>query len=164
MNYYNEETHPDQKYFLSKKSEKFLDQINPAMAEVVRRAQAISDVQLKVIHGKRISKQQTEFFRKGVTQGSNSPHMYGTAVDVLAVIEGRICPEAETLDEVATSMKYAAADLNTPIRWGGAWQITNLANFNGMLEDAQNWYLEDCVKENVRPQLDPWHFELSVDE
>tara|TARA_B100000073_G_C23352096_1_gene419294 strand:- start:58 stop:552 length:495 start_codon:yes stop_codon:yes gene_type:complete len=164
MNYYNQETHPDQMYFLNKESSELLDEVNSALAEVVRRAQAISDVQMQVIHGKRTSVQQDEFFRKGVTQGAKSPHMYGTAVDIVPVIEGRISMEAEALDEVAMSMKFAAADLNTPIRWGGAWQITNLAKFEGMLEDIQAWYLEECVKEGVRPQLDPWHFELSVDE
>ena len=78
MNYYNQETHPDQGHFLSVKSEEILQEINPALAAVVRRAQAISDVQLEVFHGKRTAKQQEEFFRKGVTQAATSPHMYGT--------------------------------------------------------------------------------------
>ena len=31
------------------------------------------------------------------------------AVDLLPVIEGRLCPEAEAMDEVALCMKYASA-------------------------------------------------------
>ena len=139
MNYYNEETHPDQKYFLKEECEKMLDEIHPALAEVIRRAQAISDVQLKVIHGKRTGTQQSEFFRKGVTNGTNSPHLYGTAVDILPVIEGRICPEAEAGDEVATVVKYAAEDLNTPIRWGGAWHINDITKWTGLMEDLSTY-------------------------
>lgn len=63
MNYYNQETHPDQVYCLNEQSEKYLAEINPALAEVVRRAIAISDVELQVIHAKRTAKQQEEFFR-----------------------------------------------------------------------------------------------------
>ena len=50
MNFYNEETHPDQMYFLSDECENKLSNIHPGLAEVVRRAQAIADIQLVVIH------------------------------------------------------------------------------------------------------------------
>lgn len=161
-NYYNLETHPDQKHFLNEESERILSEVNPALAEVVRRAVAISDIELQVIHGKRTGAQQEEFFRKGVTQGGSSPHLYGAAVDIVPIIEGRICFEIEVFDEVAMSMKYAAEDLNTPIRWGGAWHCENLATFQGMIEDLQNWYIEQCVEHGTRVHLDLPHFELSV--
>ncbi len=164
ITYYNEETHPDQKYFLSHDCQHMLNDIHPALAEVVRRAQAISDVQIQVIHGKRTQTQQEEFYRKGVTQGAISPHSYGSAVDLLPVIKGRLCPEIEAMDEIAMCMKYASADLNTPIRWGGAWHCQNLSTYEGMVEDLQNWYLQHCVEEGIRPQLDTHHFELSVAE
>lgn len=164
MHFYNKETHPDQMYFLTEASEALLSEVHPSLAEVIRRAIAISDIEFQVFHGKRTLTQQDEFFRKGATQGHQSPHMYGSAVDIMPVVEGRMCPESEVFDEVATCIKYAAADLNTPIRWGGAWHCTNIATYNGMLDDLQNWYLEHCLEHNVRPQLDPHHFELSVDE
>ena len=97
-NYYNLETHPDQKHFLNEESERILSEVNPALAEVVRRAVAISDIELQVIHGKRTGAQQEEFFRKGVTQGGSSPHLYGAAVDIVPIIEGRICFEIEVFE------------------------------------------------------------------
>ena len=162
-NYYNLTTHPDQKHFLNEESEKYLAELNPALAEVVRRAVAISDIELQVIHGKRSGTQQQEFYRKGVTQSGTSPHLYGAAVDIVPIIEGRICFEVETFDEVAMSMKYAAQDLNTPIRWGGAWHCQNLAAYEGMIEDLQSWYIEQCVENSTRICLDLPHFELSVE-
>ena len=164
MHFYNEETHPDQMYFLSDECENKLSKIHPALAEVVRRAQAISDIQMMVIHGKRSKSEQEEFFRKGVTNGANSPHLYGTAVDILPVIKGRISPEAEVADEVATAMRYAADDLNTPIRWGGAWHVDDITEYDGLMEDLSTMYLEHAVMEGIRPQLDTWHFELSIAE
>ena len=164
MTYYNIDTHPDQAYFLSEDSEKILSQINPALEQVVRRAVAISDIEIQVFHGKRTLAEQDEFFRKGVVQGSHSGHIYGAAVDIMPYIRGRMCPETEVFDEVAMSMKYAAADLNTPIRWGGAWHCANLAAFEGIIEDLQTWYIEHCIEHGKRVRLDPHHFELSVAE
>ena len=164
MNYYNEETHPDQRYFLSQESEDLLADVHPALAEVVRRAQAIADIQLVVIHGRRTQTQQGEFFRKGVTSGAVSPHLYGTAVDILPVIEGRPSPEAEAADEVATVIRLAADDLNTPIRWGGAWHVNDITKYDGLMEDLSNAYLEHSVMEGIRPQLDTHHFEMSIAE
>ena len=164
MNFYNEETHPDQMYFLSDECENKLSNIHPGLAEVVRRAQAIADIQLVVIHGKRTASEQEEFFRKGVTSGNMSPHLYGTAVDILPMIHGRFSPEAEAADEVATVMRYAADDLNIPIRWGGAWHINDITQWTGLMEDLSAAYLEHSVMEGIRPQLDTHHFEMSIAE
>ena len=79
MNYYNQETHPDQKFFLNEKSEKLLSEVQVNLAEVVKRAVAISDLDIQVNHGKRTLDQQDEFFKKGVALGANSPHLYGYA-------------------------------------------------------------------------------------
>lgn len=160
--YYNPDTHPDQKYFLTEQSEEMLTQIQPELAEVVRRAVAISDIEMQVLHGRRSLKQQDEFFKKGATEGITSPHLYGYAVDLVALVEGRMCFETEVYDEVANCMKYAGQDLNTPIRWGGAWHCPNLCNFNGLLDELQMSYIDICRERDVRPRLDVNHFELTI--
>ena len=63
--------------------------------------------------------------------------MYGYAVDLVAFIGDRACFELEVYDEVANCMRYAGQDLNTPIRWGGAWQCNNICAYDGMIEDLQ---------------------------
>ena len=163
MNYYNKETHPDQKHFLNEDSEALLNDVQPKLAEVVRRAAAISDIEIQVIHGKRTTEEQDEFFRKGVTQsGAHSAHLYGAAVDIVPVVEGRISPEFEVYDEVAMCMKYAAEDLEVGIRWGGAWHCDDLTQYHGLLEDLQNWYVQWCAENGTRLHLDPHHFELAT--
>ena len=162
MNYYNQEEIPDQKYFLNERSETMLKEVQPGLAEVVRRAVAISDLEIQVIHGKRTLDQQDEFFRKGATRGTQSVHLYGYAVDLMPIVEGRPCMEAEVYDEVAMCMKLAAEDLNTPIRWGGAWHYDNLCLWQGMMEDLQMDYIDGMRRQGKRPSLDLCHFELSI--
>ena len=97
------------------------------LAEVVRRAVAISDIEMQVLHGRRSLKQQDEFFKKGATEGITSPHLYGYAVDLVAIVEGRMCFETEVYDEVANCMKYAGQDLNTASSGASTDTIQNTA-------------------------------------
>ena len=163
-NYYNKDTHPDQTYFLDEQSEEVLAQIAPELAEVVRRAVAISDIEIQVVHGRRTRTQQVELFKKGATQRATSPHMYGQAVDLVAIIEGRPCFELEVYDEVALNMKFASEDLHTPVRWGGAWNLDSLSNYEGDLGELQCYYIDRCRERGRRPMLDVCHFELTVAE
>ena len=117
-----------------------------------------------VIHGRRTQTQQGEFFRKFVTSGAASPHLYGTAVDILPVIEGRPSPEAEAADEVATVIRLAADDLNTPIRWGGAWHVNDITKYDGLMEDLSNAYLEHFVDGRNSSSTRHTHFEMSIAE
>ena len=162
--YYNKEEIPDQKHFLNETSEQMLEEIQPSLANIVRRAVAISDIEIQVTHGMRTLTQQHEFFRKGISIGNQSPHMYGYAVDLVPIVEGRLSFEPEIFDDVAYCMLFAARDLNTAIRWGGAWHCDNLANFTGVLGDLQIEYIDTMRLGNKRPRIDVQHFELSVAE
>ena len=162
--YYDKENIPDQKHFLNDSSEKLLEGLNHGLAEVVKRAVAISDIEIQVIDGKRNTRQQNEYFRKGVSQASTSPHLYGYAVDLIALVEGRICLEQEVYDDVANCMRFAGQDLYTPIRWGGAWHCDNLCAYGGLIDDLQYHYIDWCLQQHIRPRLDVHHFELSVAE
>jgi peptidoglycan L-alanyl-D-glutamate endopeptidase CwlK len=160
--YYNLSTHPDQMYFLNEESEKMLSEVQPELAEVVKRAVAISDIEIQVLHGKRTKQQQVEFFKKGVAPKATSAHLYGHAVDLGIIIEGRLCYELELYDELALNMKYASEDLHTPIRWGGAWILDTITGYDGLIPDLQNYYIDICREQGQRPQLDIQHFELTV--
>ena len=52
------------------KSEEMLNDIHPALAEVVRRAQAISDIQIQVIHGKEHRHNKMSSFEKELLKGN----------------------------------------------------------------------------------------------
>ena len=162
--YYNKEEIPDQKHFLNENSMKLLEGLNHGLSKVVQRAVAISDIEIQVIDGKRNTKQQAEYFRKGACQAATSPHMYGYAVDLLPLIDGRISLECDVYDDIANCMRFAGQDLYTPIRWGGAWHCDNICNYQGLIDDLQVDYIDWCRLHHARPRLDYWHFELSVAE
>lgn len=164
MNYYNQEEIPDQKHFFTESSEAMLDELQPALAKVTRRALAISDIEFQVVHGMRTRTQHNEFWRKGVTIGNQSTHFYGHAVDLMPIIEGRPCVEAEVFDDVAMCMKLAGADLHVPLRWGGAWHCDNICAFEGIIEDLQMFYIDNMRMQDKRPRLDLSHFELTIAE
>jgi len=53
--------------------------------------------------------------------------------------------------------------VDVPIRWGAAWTISNIAQFqDGTMEDAMNSYIDERRTQGRRPFIDGPHFELMV--
>mgnify|MGYP003316121374 FL=1 len=63
-------------------------------------------------------------------------------------------------DEVADAMKQAAYEEDVMIRWGAAWNIQDLALWEGTAEDAMNHYIDERRSQGRRPFIDAPHFEL----
>jgi peptidoglycan L-alanyl-D-glutamate endopeptidase CwlK len=58
-------------------------------------------------------------------------------------------------------MKEAAKLENVGVRWGAAWQIDNMADWDGTMEEAMNAYIDLRRSQGRRPFIDGPHFELS---
>ena len=99
---------------------------------------------------------------KGASQTMKSKHLEGKAVDLMAYIDGRGTWELNVYDEVADAMKYAAKELDVKIRWGAAWTVHSLGDYNGTSEDAMMEYIDIRRAEGKRPFIDAPHFELDV--
>jgi peptidoglycan LD-endopeptidase CwlK len=156
--------YPDQIFFLSKESEEKLKGVHPDLAECVRHAIGMSDIQIEVNEGKRSTQMHSELFKKGATQNpASSTHFYGYAVDLYLKVDDRIIFEAEAYDDLAECMKYAAQRLNLKIRWGGAWHRDNFTDYVGFIEDLTNEYIDLRRDAGSRPILDLQHFELVVE-
>ena len=89
-----------------------------------------------------------------------SKHLTGDAVDLMAYVNGRGCWEIGVYDEVADAMKQAAYEEDVMIRWGAAWNIQDLALWEGTSEDAMNHYIDERRSQGRRPFIDAPHFEL----
>jgi peptidoglycan L-alanyl-D-glutamate endopeptidase CwlK len=63
-------------------------------------------------------------------------------------------------DDIADAMAQAAKEHNVPIKWGAAWSIGNIAQWNSGMEGAMNSYIDLRRSEGRRPFLDGPHFEL----
>ena len=55
----------------------------------------------------------------------------------------------------------AAQDEGVGIRWGAAWQIPDIREWDGTMEEAMNAYIDLRRSEGRRPFIDAPHFELS---
>lgn len=147
-------------FTLSQRSLNNLTGVQPALVAVVQRAIQLTKVDFGVIEGVRTVMRQKELFDRGASQTMNSRHLTGHAVDLMAYIGDRASWELNLYDDIADAMKQAAIELNTPIKWGGAWTVNDIRKWYGTMESAMNSYVDERRKQGRRPFIDGPHFEL----
>ena len=146
---------------LSQKSLDRLEGVNDDMVRVVKKAIELTKVDFGVICGLRTVEEQEELVAKGASQTMKSKHIDGLAVDLMAYLGGRASWELNLSDDIADAMKEAAKLENGGVRWGAAWQIDNMADWDGTMEEAMNAYIDLRRSQGRRPFIDGPHFELS---
>jgi len=147
---------------LSARSEGKLEGLDPRLVAVVKSAIHRSKIDFGVICGMRTLEEQRELVEKGASQTMKSKHLQGYAVDLMAYIGSRGSWELNLYDDIADAMAEAAREIDVPIRWGAAWNVPNIAQFTGDMEDAMNHYIDERRSQNRRPFIDGPHFELMV--
>ena len=146
---------------LSQKSLDRLEGVNDNMVRVVKKAIELTKVDFGVICGLRTVEEQEELVAKGESQTMKSKHIDGLAVDLMAYLGGRASWELNLYDDIADAMKEAAKLENVGVRWDAAWQIDNMADWDGTMEEAMNAYIDLRRSQGRRPFIDGPHFELS---
>lgn len=115
---------------LSEKSINRLDGVHSDLVAVVKRAIEVSDVDFVVGEGLRTVERQKELFRQGASKTMNSRHLTGKAVDLFAVVAGKITWHPAPYDKIADAMFKAANELNVPIVWGKDFKtLVDLVHF-----------------------------------
>ena len=147
-------------YKLSQRSLDRLDGVKPELVDVVKRAIELTTIDFGVVQGLRTEEEQKALVEKGASKTMKSKHLTGDAVDLMAYIGGRGCWELNVYDEIADAMKAAAIELGVSIRWGAAWTVADLREWEGTAEDAMNSYVDVRRAEGRRPFIDAPHFEL----
>jgi peptidoglycan L-alanyl-D-glutamate endopeptidase CwlK len=110
-------------YALSQRSLSALEGVRPALVSVVKRAIELTTVDFMVIEGLRTLERQRELLARGYSTTIHSRHLTGDAVDLAPIIDGKIpWNDWKPFEAVARAMKAAAAELKTPIAWGGDWK------------------------------------------
>ena len=146
---------------LSERSLSRLDGVEDSMRAVTELAIEYTKVDFGVTCGLRTIEEQKELVEAGASQTMNSKHIPGLAVDVVAYIGPRVSWEVNLYDDIADAFKIAAIELGTGIRWGAAWSIPDIREWNGTMEEAMNAYVDLRRSEGKRPFIDAPHFELS---
>ena len=147
-------------YKLSTKSQERLMGVEPELKEIVYEAIKVTKIDFGVIEGLRTEEKQKQLVESGASQTMKSKHLEGRAVDLMAYIGGRGSWELNVYDEIADAMKEAAVKVDVAVRWGAAWTVTDIREWEGTMEDAMNSYVDTRRSEGRRPFIDAPHFEL----
>lgn len=148
-------------YKLSKRSLARLEGVDERMIRVVKTAITFSTIDFGVIQGLRTIEEQRELVAKGASQTMKSKHLDGLAVDLMAYVGSRGSWELSLYDNIADAMKLAAIEEDVAIRWGAAWQIPDIREWDGTMQDAMDNYIDLRRSQGRRPFIDGPHFELA---
>lgn len=107
---------------LSRASRAKLEGVHPDLVRVVERAITLTQVDFRVIEGLRTRARQAQLVAAGASGTMNSRHLTGHAVDLGALVAGRIRWDWPLYDQIAAAMKQAADDLDIALEWGGDWR------------------------------------------
>ena len=147
---------------LSQRSIDRMDGVDERLVRVVQRAIELTEVDFGVIQGLRTIEEQEALVAKGASKTMKSKHLDGYAVDLMAYIGSRGTWELNVYDEVADAMKQAAQEEGVALRWGAAWHIHDIRDWEGTMEEAMNDYVDLRRSQGRRPFIDAPHFELMV--
>ena len=145
---------------LSNRSSSRLEGINPKLIEVVETAITLTKVDFGVTCGMRTVEEQEVLVAKGASQTMKSKHLEGRAVDLVAYVGPNITWALNMYDEIADAMADAARIHGVAIKWGAAWSVGNIADWDGSMEEAMNSYVDLRRSQGRRPFIDAPHFEL----
>ena len=109
-------------YVLGARSLKRLEGVHPDLVKVVKRAIKITDTDFTVLEGVRTLAKQREYVAAGASKTMNSRHLTGHAVDLGALVGGKVRWDWPLYHKIAAAMKQAAKDVGVPLEWGGDWK------------------------------------------
>ena len=145
---------------LSTRSMSRLEGINPELITVVTEAIKLTKVDFGVTCGMRTVEEQEKLVASGASQTMKSKHLEGRAVDLVAYVGSNVTWALNMYDEIADAMADAARIHGVAIKWGAAWSVGNISEWDGSMEDAMNAYVDLRRSQGRRPFIDAPHFEM----
>ena len=151
---------------LSSRSLEKLEGVNPLLVDTVKEAIKLSSVDFGVIYGVRSLAEQEKLYKTGRSQTMKSKHLIqddktSHAVDLMAYDGSNPSWDIVMYDDIADAMKAAAKETGANIRWGAAWNIDSITDWERPMEDAMNNYIDVRRSQGRRPFIDGPHFELN---
>jgi len=145
---------------LSTRSTDRMAGIEPDLIEIVKTAITLTKVDFGVTCGMRTVQEQEVLVAKGASKTMKSKHLEGRAVDLVAYVGPNITWALNMYDDLADAMAEAARIHGVPVKWGAAWSVGNIAEWDGSMEDAMNSYVDLRRSQGRRPFIDAPHFEM----
>ena len=106
---------------LDRRSIERLAGVNPRLVHVVYEAFNLSEVPFIVSEGLRSADRQAYLFASGKSRTLLSKHLNGDAVDIAAIVDGKVNWDYQNYLLISSAFKNAAYALKEHIRWGGDW-------------------------------------------
>lgn len=106
---------------LSSRSRSRLAGVHPDMVRVVERAITLTPVDFMVTEGLRTIERQRKLVAAGASRTMNSRHITGHAVDVAAIVGGKVRWDWPLYPRIAKAFREAARIEGVKIVWGGDW-------------------------------------------
>ena len=106
-------------FSLGAKSRERLEGVDIRLVRLVEQAIKETKIDFTVLEGLRTPERQQQLVNDGFSQTLKSKHLTGHAVDLVALVNGKVSWDKEHYPEIARAMKKAAADQKVNIRWGG---------------------------------------------
>jgi peptidoglycan L-alanyl-D-glutamate endopeptidase CwlK len=106
-------------------SEKRLIGVHPDLVKVARRAFELvtaTGLSFRVIEGLRTLERQKQLVAAGASRTMKSRHLTGHAIDLAALVDGKVRWDWPLYAKLAVTMKSAAKVVKVPIEWGGDWR------------------------------------------
>lgn len=104
------------------RSEKSLAGVHPDLVRVVRRAAVLAPAAFTVTEGLRTLARQKQLVAAGASQTMRSRHLTGHAVDLGAMVGGKLRWDWPLYQKLSTVMKQAASLEHVALEWGGDWK------------------------------------------
>jgi len=106
---------------LNARSRERLKGVHPDLVAVIERAAQLGPAFI-VTEGMRTAERQRQLVAAGASRTMNSRHLTGHAVDLAALVDGKVRWDWPLYHKLAASVKQAAAERNVAIVWGGDWK------------------------------------------
>jgi peptidoglycan L-alanyl-D-glutamate endopeptidase CwlK len=147
------------KFVLGKQSLEELEGVHSDLVVVVHRAIELTVQDFSVHDGIRTFEEQKKLVESGASQTLDSRHITGHAVDLVPYINGKLRWEWNPIYRIADAVRMAAKELNIPLRWGGAWDVS-FTDTDDLTEDLVSDYIARRRRGGKKAFIDGPHYEL----
>lgn len=107
---------------LTARDMKRLEGVHPDLVRLVTRAAEITLQPFVVSEGLRTPERQAEMVAQKKSLTKNSRHLTGHAVDLLAIVDGKVAQDLDPYRRIAAAMLQASGETGVPVEWGGGWK------------------------------------------
>jgi peptidoglycan LD-endopeptidase CwlK len=109
-------------FTLNQRSLTALKGVHPDLVKIVNLAITLTDTDFIVTEGVRTLAKQKQLVAAGASQTMRSRHLTGHAVDLAAMVAGKVRWDYPLYTKLSAAMKASAKKLNIPLEWGGDWK------------------------------------------